>query len=356
VHNKNYKQLTFILYDGIKNSVFASQVLQPILNLLKEDNKLEITLVTFEKNKPSNDFLLKTIPAHNRLHFVLCRKLPFIGKTSLRFAVYQFKNLLKLIPSQKIIARGPLAGWIALKAIKRFKKNINLKIQARGLCAQEYRFAYQNVKQNMLKKFFRKFIYHRLEVIEKETYKEQKRFTPAIKIESVSPALKNYLATTFKCNHSSICIANKDIPEKINPAKIKEWFNEIRNQLNIPKDYFVYCYSGSAKPWQCLPESIEHFFEQYKKDQKKFLLILSQDKKEIEKIVSKYKIPETNYKLICVQPSELTKYLAACNAGFLFRDNDIINWVSRPTKMLEYEAVGLKIIHNNTIAWLEDQT
>jgi len=47
-------------------------------------------------------------------------------------------------------------------------------------------------------------------------------------------------------------------------------------------------------------------------------------------------------------------YLAAADYGLLFRHKDIINWVSRPTKMLEYQAVGLKIIHNNTIEWLSE--
>ena len=39
----------------------------------------------------------------------------------------------------------------------------------------------------------------------------------------------------------------------------------------------------------------------------------------------------------------------------LVREKDIINCVSRPTKMLEYQSAGLKIVHNNTVAWLASQ-
>jgi hypothetical protein len=47
-------------------------------------------------------------------------------------------------------------------------------------------------------------------------------------------------------------------------------------------------------------------------------------------------------------------YLAAADIGIIFRKPHIINWISRPTKILEYQAVGLKIIHNNTVAMLAD--
>jgi len=77
---------------------------------------------------------------------------------------------------------------------------------------------------------------------------------------------------------------------------------------------------------------------------------------EIEKSLNISKLPKDSYLLLSVKPNNLHKYLAACDVGLLFREKDIINWVSRPTKMLEYQSVGLKIEHNNTIAWLANQS
>ena len=367
------KIITFVIYDGVTNSVFSSQVLQPLLNLLKENNNLEITLVSFEKEKPSTKTLINLIPAHEKLHFVLCRKLPFFGTLSLRFATYQLKKLLKIMPTDQIIARGPLAGWITIKAIKKLKNNpspiwvtkfwrsrwlriINkptLQIQARGLCAQEYRFAHQYLKENFAKKLLRKFIFNELNKIELKTYKASTLQNSTI--ESVSSALKQYLVTNFGANPSKIKIATKDIPQKITRKEKEILRKKIRNKLGISQDSNVYCYSGSSKPWQCLPTTLDYFLSEYKKNPKSFLLILSLDKKNIEKLIEAKKIPPKNYALLAVSPEELSAYLAASDIGFLFRDKDIINWVSRPTKMLEYQAAGLKVIHNNTVAWLESE-
>ena len=191
--------------------------------------------------------------------------------------------------------------------------------------------------------------------IEYETYKEKRNINYNIKIESVSQSLKEYLVHNFNACSLRINIATRDIPKKMNFKQIQEYKKEIRKKLGILNDQPVYCYSGSFKPWQCIPQIIEYFSEQYKKNSKSFLLLLSQDKKEIEKILLKNKISKKNYALLSVDPKELHKYLAASNFGLLFRNKDIINWVSRPTKMLEYQAVGLKIIHNQTISWLENQ-
>ncbi|MFH1461634.1 MAG: hypothetical protein ABIF12_01685 [bacterium] len=360
------KKLTFILYDGITNSIFVSQVLQPILNLLKEDNNLEITLVSFEKTKPFAQTLKELIPAHDRLHLVISRKAPFYGKSSLKLAIYQLKNLFKIIDSDEVIARGPLAGWVAIQALKeiykeknyfntfRINKKIELKIQARGLCAEEYRFTTQEKKENLLMKKARKFIYNQLIDIEYQVYKKNNKFGFSKTIEAVSPALKEYITTNFNAQKSKIKLATKDIPQNINFKEKNKWRKIIRAELNIKEDQPVYCYSGSYKPWQCIPEIIEYFCQQYEKNSKSFLMLLSPDKKDLEKLLVNKKIPTTNYILISVKAEELFKYMAAGDIGLLFREKDIINWVSRPTKMLEYKAVGLKIMHNQTIAWLNN--
>ena len=52
---------------------------------------------------------------------------------------------------------------------------------------------------------------------------------------------------------------------------------------------------------------------------------------------------------------DVIKYLCAADAGILLRKKDVVNWVARPTKILEYRAAGLKIIHNDTVAMLTNQ-
>ncbi|MCF7899527.1 hypothetical protein K9L05_02655, partial [Candidatus Babeliales bacterium] len=133
------------------------------------------------------------------------------------------------------------------------------------------------------------------------------------------------------------------------------WKNKIRKKLNISGNKTIYCYSGSYKAWQGLPEIINFFKEKYNQDKNIFLLILSSDKKIIQKMLFESTLPDNSYLVLNIRPENLYKYLSACNVGLLFREEDIINWVSRPTKMLEYQAAGLEIMHNNTIDLLANQ-
>ena len=142
------------------------------------------------------------------------------------------------------------------------------------------------------------------------------------------------------------------IPKTIDKYQVVVWRTQVREELSIPDDYTVYCYIGSFKPWQCAKETIESFSFQYFKDKKSFMLVLTQDQEPFENELKRLDIPKSNYIIKNVKPEELYKYMSAANFGFLLREQDIINWVSRPTKMLEYQACGLQIIHNNTIAWL----
>ena len=341
------KNLIFILYDSINNSVFQSQVFQPLTKLIEKNLHKQITIVSFE------DFRLKNFkpPFHPKINFILARKLPFFGRFSFFYAQKQLEKIFKKLEYQKIIVRGPLAGFIALKTIKKLKIKTELIVQARGLCAEEFRFAIKYQNKTFLNKILQKIIYKSFFKIEQFVYGNKKQ---NLKIESVSVALKEYLIKIFKTNSQKIYIASNDLPEQINPEQIKNWKNEIRDKLKIPQNYKIYVYSGSMKPWQCAQESIKYFKDIYEKNKNVFLLILSQNKTEFEKEIEFQKISKNYYCVLNVKPNEVYKYLSACNYGIIFRDKDIINWVSRPTKILEYKSVGLEIIHNNSIGYLSN--
>ncbi len=367
MYDSTNKQLTFIIYDGIENSVFESQVLIPLLSRLEQSPNLEITLVSFEKKMPNSKTLITRIPAHDRLHLVICRRLPFFGTWSLKFAVFQLKRLFRFIPSNQIIARGPLAGHITLTALnylaKKYRGRIHatstekfpdLTIQARGLCAEEHRYALKAKNLSWIDKLKENHIYKNLKQIEWEVYnqKNQPNYTKQVGIEAVSTTLKDYLVAHFRADGSKITIAIRDLPKSIPPEQVATWRNEVRIELGIPQESIVYCYAGSFKMWQCAHETIAAFAYEYSRNEQCFMLVLTQDQEPFITELKRYKLPPTNYKVITVRPINLYRYLSAGDFGMLLRERDIINWVSRPTKMLEYQAVGLKIIHNNTVAWL----
>jgi hypothetical protein len=353
----------FIVFDGVKNSVFQSQVLQPILNEIEQNNDFHVTFVSFEKTIPKPEEITSIFGQHAQITTIFFKRYAFWGKSSLIPAVSSLKKIFKTANFDQIIARGPLAGYITLQALAKIKNfSIPVTIQARGLCAQEYRYANQKKTNPDIKKFglknlllinlWNKFIFATLQKIGSKVYRAQSTDLFNLKIEAVSPALKDYLIQEFGADPVKIIIAINDIPKTIDKHQVIVWRNQVRDELGIPDDAVVYCYSGSFKPWQCAKETIESFSFQYFKDPKSFMLVLTQDQAPFKQELTRLKIPETNYRILSVKPQELSKYLCAANFGFLLREPDVINWVSRPTKMLEYQACGLQIIHNNTVAWL----
>lgn len=355
------RQLIFLIYDGIENSVFAGQVLEPLKKRLSLEEDLGVSIVSFE-NRHFDPSKICSF-SNDRLRVFVLKKIPFMGRISLLYALRKFISFYRKEFGScifQIIARGPLAGWIARRA----GLDVPLIIQARGLAAEEFRFANEQAVSNpwksLLKKMFRKFIYNSYKKIELEAYGK------GVKIVAVSPALKDYLITNFASDPLNISVSIEDVPEKISVEQVEKWRNEVREELKIPNDAYVYCYAGSALSWQCVDEMIDYFISQYKFDNKSFFLVFSKDKMLFEtKLVAKLaatklsttrpqKFSNECFLVVSVDHCNIYRYLSAADAGLLFRKPDPVNFVSRPTKFLEYQAVGLKIIHNETIRILKE--
>jgi hypothetical protein len=371
------KHFIFIIYDGIKNSVFQSQVLQSILSILAQRPEVYATLISFERHKMSEQEIKSYVCDHERLQITLLLRLPFFGEISLLPGIFQLQRVLKKKIFNRIVVRGPFVGYLAQKVLKKmFVNNFSsgsekksfprLTIQARGLCAEEFRYAFQKEgTKSFFCRLFYKTRYRMLYNLEKsvygggglsrvpakQVYRGRGEGVGTI-IEAVSPALKNYLVSEFGTASKQITISSHGFPKKISEQEKKKWRINIRHQLNISSDSKVFCYSGSYKPWQCIPETLSYFVKRYQEDSSSVLLILSQDKKAFLSSCSNYPIPQANLRIISIPPQEVVQYICVADIGLFFRKKDVVNWVSRPTKMLEYQAVGLQVVHNGAVAWM----
>jgi len=336
--------LIFVLYDSITNSVFESQVKKLLQKKVLGNPYQPIHLVTFEKSSLAikKDF--------KNIRITYLKRIPFIGWPTILYATRQLKSFLRLFPEYSIIARGPIAGVIAQRSLRKSTCK-QLVIQARGLLAQEYEYMHNNKKLSPSTRFVHRFRATQLNKIELQAYKK----TATIKktIEAVSPALKERLVNSYSADSDAIIIATDDIPQIIEDAQKKVWRSTSRKKLSIPEAWTVYCYNGSAKPWQSPESTIAFFKDILKKNPHSFLLILTADMPVFTKLMN-VAIDTNNYAIISVDHDEVYHYLCAADYGLLFRDSHVINWVSRPTKALEYRAAGLEIIHNNTVAFIVD--
>lgn len=330
-----------ILYDSIFNSVFASQVLIPLQHRLDAQPGATATIISFEST-PISHKRIKKLCSDARITLKIIKKIPFFGTVSLRYAAFKLASLLRTVQGTNIIARGPLAGWIAYRASKH---TIPLIIQARGLAAEEYRYTHQPAS------WWHRFRAWQYDHIERTVYGRYAH-TKTVTIHTVSSALKKYLIDTWNTPAHAISVATYDVPQPFTPATIQTWRLHTRARLTIPNNAYVYVYNGSAHPWQC-PEQTVHFFaKKYIQDAKHFLLVLTQSDKQFTALLRTHRIPHSAYHITRVPHADIYEHLAAADAGLLFREPHCINWVSRPTKALEYQAVRLPIIHNDTIAIL----
>ncbi len=337
-----------VIYDSIFNSVFQGQVVQPLIKHLSEQPEDRAIIISFERNK-SSDTSIAQFVTHPQITLIICRQLPFIGTASLWYASWQLNRMVKNYRPTNIIARGPLAGWIVAHT-HRAAKQIPCIVQARGLAACEYRYAHAN-KKSILSRFFHALRCAQYKSIERYVYGTYAQQTN-VQIKTVSNALTQYIIEKFGTPASKVSVEKSDIPQPFALAKINQWRSAIRTELGIDQQAYVYVYNGSAKPWQCPEQTVQFFCTQHKKNPSSFLLVLTQDIAKFQTLLSQYNVAPNSYRVRHVLHEQIYQYLAAADAGVMFREKHIINWVSRPTKVLEYQTVGLKIVHNNTVSML----
>ncbi len=336
-----------VLYDSVHNPVFASQVVQPLIKQLDQNPGDRGIIISFEHTTISQKEQQSLI-TDPHITLITLRKLPFLGSLSLRYAARQLAPIAqKYIHEATITCRGPMAAWIV--GHLNLPEHIHCIVQARGLAAQEYRYAHSSGIMGWLHRI-RAWQYEEIEQWVYGVYAHNKNVT----VQTVSKALRSYLIETFNAPADKIMVADHDVPSVIPAAQRSAWRTEIRKQLGIPPHAYVYIYNGSAKPWQCPQETVQFFVHEYQKNSDAFLLVLTQDTGTFKTLIKRYALPPSSFYITRVAHTEIYRYLAAADAGMLLREPHIINWVSRPTKALEYQAVGLRIIHNNTVGMLHN--
>jgi hypothetical protein len=340
-----------VIYDGIENSVFEGQVVQPLITHRAQHPTQQIVLISFERH-PKKATLAKTeaMLKTYAITLLILKKYPLITWVPLLLATRQLKKVLSSTGNCRLLARGPLAGYICLKTLNP-AQGTTLTIQARGLLAEEYALSTRHVTG--LVTWYHSYKLRLFKRIEKFVYTCA---TEGTGIQAVSTALKDHLIRSYSTPADRITIANHDMPVPISQEQKQQWRSATRRALAIADTTHVYCYNGSAKAWQCPQETVAYFAQQYTWNSDSLLLILTQDAPVFKQIVAESGLPAASYRIMHVEHAQIYTYLAACDTGIVMREQNVINWTSRPTKILEYQAVGLTIAHNNSIAFLAEQS
>jgi hypothetical protein len=329
-----------IIYDSTDNSVFESQLLQPLLQWRSAQPNRTVTIISCEQNPHHRPEYLAGIKC------IYLQRMPYLGRVTLWPAIIRIGRFLRTLPAYHLFARGPFAGYIAKKAAT--QRCNYILVQARGLAAQEYRFAQE--QQSRHTSYISKLRIHLLQALERSVYAQVQH---NLIIEAVSPAMRDYLITHFHASAACVTIATEDIPEQLDASARATYRTAIRTQLQLPPTITLYCYNGSGKPWQCPEETVLFFKAMLTTNPTAHLLILTQDIEQFRYMCIQNTLPDDSYTIRSVASSQIMAHLAACDIGILFRKPDVINYTARPTKALEYYAAGCTIVHNNTVHALQ---
>lgn len=111
-----------------------------------------------------------------------------------------------------------------------------------------------------------------------------------------------------------------------------------RAKLGVPNNVCMFIYSGGIQSWQNASVVVD-FIRRNTKHENLFFCVLSNQIEYFKRALSDLKRP--NLIMASVEPSELYEYYCASNYGMIFRDDNVLNYVSSPTKLAEYLYYGI---------------
>jgi hypothetical protein len=340
-----------VLYNGIEKWLESEENIAQVLNQVHIKAVEKAFIISFEQSYAAAKEAIALYEHHPHLEIKIIKKRIFIDYISLLWCARKLKKIVSSLSSYTLHAQDPLAGFICIKAHTP-KACTQITINAPLILASEYEYEHQH-ETNILKKWWHTFCFKQLQMIETAVYSFTHK-SSIVSIQTISPALKEFLFNTYGAQPKHITVQS-DMAHVIN-NKDKEFFKTtLRTELNLSQTAHLYCFKGNYSSRENPHEIISFFKQRLQENAQSFLLVLTPDKDMFEIALRQQHVPFESYQVKTIDQANAYRYLAACDAGIIFRDMHIVHWTSKPLNALEYKAAGLEIIHNNTIAYITKQ-
>jgi hypothetical protein len=305
--------MIYLTFNDNPSGVFKSQVVDVIkyLNFIGNTKFLLISFIP-RQNFLKNRKIIKTWYRHS----IIVPILPGLRFWKIQKIIFRVLNLF--FKSSKIIARGPIASFIALK-----NKTTSQKIiyDARASVKDEIN-EYGYLKNDLANR-----------VIEMEYYAVQNadyRIAVSNKLIDVWISDLDYKSN----NHVVIPCTAENIDEE---SKIKDAFFNTESPVLV--------YSGSTSPWQSFPlltKKVDYWLS----NSNGKVLFLCKDNELLNNLIVKY---PNRVKRMFVPENKVHSYLSKCDYGLLIREKMVTNKVASPVKFAEYLRAGLKVVISKNI-------
>lgn len=332
------KNTLYITFDGLSDPLGQSQILPYLCGIA--ENGYTITILSCEK-KERLDAEIQSIQALlknksiNWQYIIYDEEGGFLSRI---FYIHRLKKMAENLRVEKNISlvhcRSYLASLIGLSLKQKHK--IPFIFDMRGFWADERIDGGIWKKSNPLQTLFYSYFKN----------KEKQFIQKSDAIISLTQAALSELCK----QHDSTLIKSKTvvIPCCTNTSMFNR--ENIQSENLIPelsKSDHVIIYTGSIGTWYYTRELIDCVLVWKSKIPNLKLLILTKDRKELEKILVNY-LPEQTKMIVVASSSykNVSKYLALAKAAIFFIKPAYSKIASSPTKMAECWAMGLPIITN----------
>ena len=361
-----------IIFDGICNNVFFSQVIEPLTKL----NAEAVILVSFEidreKAKQKLSQIKETIPANFKIKII--PRFAFLGNWTLSVTANHLVPVLQGKFFDQIICRGIFAAQILSHATEKLFEQERLNKQLRfdaqptdpitnhatiyiaGLAREEVFLIDKHLPiwtKSLL--WIKAHLFSWLaKSVEANIFTQQpfkSTIIPRTEYQFCCEELGKHLTSKFAIP-PNISSTTPNPSFKLDTKEKLAARDKVREKLNIAPETEVYVYSGGMQSWQSFDLNLEKFLEIQNKNKNTHILVLTKNLPLATKIIKHSQIKKPNYTLLCLEPQNVMEYLFACDYGLLMREHNLVNWTSRPVKALEYRQAGLLTIHNNSVAWV----
>lgn len=134
---------------------------------------------------------------------------------------------------------------------------------------------------------------------------------------------------------------------------------EVREELGVPSEAFVFAYCGSAASWQAVPEMMRLFHELSKKIPQSRFLIITDEAQAMDRQMRTMGLSPDRVVGFAGPRKDVLRGLSAADAAVLLREKNAINRVACPMKLGDYLLAGLPVLATDDIgdvsSWLRDE-
>jgi len=332
-----YQKGLFITFEGIKPTIFDSQVGLHARDMKKHGIEFEIwAFETWPGMYNQSNARLEIARALSQSKVRLFRGLFFyIPLSEIINTLLLIFHLIRLRPEINFIhARADYSA--AVCGLVGTVLRIPVIWDCRGDAEAEFRTAYQPA--NIFGRVF-KSVY--LNLIRLRTTFDAWSCTRAI---FVSEGLRNRKWKKTKQKLSDI------IPTSVSQEKFffsEELRQTFRGQLALTSEMIVLLYSGGIVGYQNFAEYVRMVLELYDFDPTVHFLVVTPHLERASRILDK--LPDDSYTLRSAAFDEMNSFYNAADFGMLLRKKNDVNNVASPTKFGEYCLTGLPIIMNGAV-------